>query len=230
MKKLLLLLAFVASCITTTFAQNSPDDATTKVSIDAIRPYSTIRAVPAKQMADLIEALRTTKASAEQYITLTSTYTLTSQTALQALFNTSTTGGLTVPTTASGVTYYFEGEFDLSSMSAVSGDVQFGMGGTATITSIKYTAIATKAALATPSAAQITTGTVATAQSLVTATTNTVCHVRISGIVRVAAGASGTLIPQVGMSVAAPAVVGVNSYFRFVPLGTASTLVVGNWN
>ena len=55
---------------------------------------------------------------AEQFITLTSTYTLTSQTAAQKLFNSSTNGAVTL---AVG-TYYFECFFSLSSMSSSSGD------------------------------------------------------------------------------------------------------------
>jgi hypothetical protein len=63
----------------------------------------------------------------EQFISNTSSYTLTSQTALQALFNATTNGAITL---AASTMYFFECQFDLSSMSGTSGDFGFGFGGT----------------------------------------------------------------------------------------------------
>jgi hypothetical protein len=162
---------------------------------------------------------------AEQFISLTSTYTLSSSSSLQKLFNSTTNGAMTVKGSTS---YFFECEFDLSSMSASSGAFSFGFGGTATITSLKYTAVANKAAIGTATASLMTTATVATATALVAANTTTTGHARISGIVRVNAG--GTLIPQVALGVAAAAVVGTNSWFRITPIGTNTVTNIGNWN
>lgn len=162
---------------------------------------------------------------AEQFMSLTATYTLTSQTALQKIFNATTNGALTVQASTS---YFFECEFDLSAMSASSGDFSFGFGGTATLTSLKWTSDASKNAVGTPSTSQMVTATVATATSLVTANTTTTGHAYITGIVRVNAG--GTLIPQVGLGVAAAAVVGTNSWFRITPIGTNTVTNVGHWN
>ena len=48
----------------------------------------------------------------------------------------------------------FEGEFSLSAMSATSGSFGFAIGGTATLTSINWSSLSNKAALATAAADQ----------------------------------------------------------------------------
>ena len=159
-----------------------------------------------------------------QWIRLSSTYTLTSQTALQKLFNSTTNGAFTA---ASSTAYFFECVFDLSSMSATSGNFQFGFLGTATFTSISYMAIASKTAL-TAATAQNTTFKVATASVLTSSNTTTTGHARISGIINVNAG--GTIIPAVGLSIAAAAVVGINSRFSITPIGTNTQTSTGNFN
>ena len=160
----------------------------------------------------------------EEYVFLSATYTLTSQTALQKLFNSSTNGALTVDAATS---YFFECEFDLSAMSVTSGSFSFGFGGTATLTSLKYTSVASKTAIGTPSTAQITTATVATATGLVSASITATGHAIIKGIIRINAG--GTLIPSVGLGIASAAVVGINSWFRIVPIGTNTNTQFGAW-
>lgn len=160
-----------------------------------------------------------------QFIRLTSTYTLTSQTGLQKIFNSTTNGAFTA---AGSTSYRFEVEFDLSSMSATSGNFGFGFLGTATLTSVKYVSTASKTAIGTPSTTQITTSSVATATGLVSANTTTTGHARITGIVAVNAG--GTLIPAVSLGVAAAAVVGVNSYFSLTPIGTNTQTSTSNFN
>ena len=162
---------------------------------------------------------------AEQFIALTSSYTLTSQTAAQKLFNATTSGQVTL---ASSTSYYFECEFTLSSMSSTSGSFGFAFGGTATITSQAWQSYAVKSStLTTPGTAQLTFNTAANT-TLVTASTATggICTIR--GIIRINAG--GTLIPEVSLGVAASAIVGVNSYFRIVPCGTNTVTNIGNFN
>lgn len=161
---------------------------------------------------------------AEQYISLTTAYTLTSQTAAQKLFNTSTNGALTVKGATS---YMFECFYSLSAMSATSGSFGFALWGTATLTSIGWTSIWVKWAL-TAVAGQITYNTTASQATLVTATTTTTGYARITWTVRINAG--GTIIPQVSLGVAAAAVVGVNSYFRIWAIGTNTDTRVGNWS
>lgn len=161
---------------------------------------------------------------AEQFTTLTSPYTLTSQTAAQKLFNASTNGALTVQ---GSTAYWFECFFTLSSMSASSGSFGFALGGTATLTSQMWETEANKAALATAASAQNTVNTAANT-AIATATTNTTGWAKIWGKVRV--NAAGTLIPQVSLGVAAAAVVGADSYFRIWPAGASSVTTAGNWS
>lgn len=160
----------------------------------------------------------------EQFITLTSPYTLTSQTAAQKLFNATTNGALTVE---ASTTYWFECFFTLSSMSASSGAYGFALGGTATLASQMWETEGNKATLATAASAQNTVNTAANV-AIVTATTATVGWAKIWGKIRV--NAAGTLIPQVSLGVAAAAVVGADSYFRIWPAGASAVTNVGNWS
>ena len=161
---------------------------------------------------------------AEQIILLQSAYTLTSQTAAQKLFNTPTSGQVTLTTG----TYEFECFYSLSSMSASSGSFGFALGGTATFTQF-FWSLAQKgvAAVATATATQSTYN-VAANTTLATASVNTVGYANISGIINVSA--SGTVIPQVSLGVAAAAVVGIGAYFRIRPIGSTTVTSVGNWS
>src|SRR5258706_12738163 len=75
--------------------------------------------------------------NAEQFVALSATYTLVSQTAGQKLFNATTNGALTVLASTS---YMFECLFSLSSMSATSGNCKFDIlgAGTAAFTSSAF--------------------------------------------------------------------------------------------
>ena len=161
-----------------------------------------------------------------QFESLTATFTLTSQTAAQKLFNTPTNGAFTA---AASTSYFFECEYSLSSMSATSGSFGFALGGTATLTSVEWQSTGVKAATtATATAPQMTFNATASNTTLVTASTATNGHVYITGIVRVNAG--GTIIPQVSLGVAAAAVVGVNSWFRITPIGTNTATNTSGFN
>lgn len=161
---------------------------------------------------------------AEQFITLTSAYTLTSQTAAQKMFNSPTNGAVTVQ---GSTAYFFECFFSLTAMSATSGSFGFALGGTATLTSQKWRSEAAKAALATASTAQITDNTAANT-TIVTANTTTTGHAYIKGKIRVNAG--GTIIPQVSLGVAAAAIVGTDSTFRIWAVGSSTVQSEGNWS
>jgi len=161
---------------------------------------------------------------AEQIILLQAAYTLTSQTAAQKLFNTPTSGQVTLTTG----TYEFECFYSLSAMSATSGSFGFALGGTATLTQFFYaTAQKGAAAVATATATQSTYN-VAANTTLATASVNTVGYAQISGIINVSA--SGTVIPQVSLGIAAAAVVGIGAYFRIRPIGSTTVTSVGNWS
>lgn len=164
---------------------------------------------------------------AEQFIALTSGNTLTSQTAVQPMFDGGggpAGGALTV---AGSTSYQFECSFSLSSMSSSSGSFGFALGGTATLTSQTWYTNGNKATLATAATPQSTYNTAANV-ALTTATVATVGWAEVRGIVRI--NAAGTLIPQVSLGVAAAAVVDGNSFCRFWPVGSNTVVNVGNWS
>lgn len=163
-----------------------------------------------------------------QFISLTTAYTLTSQTAAQKMFNTSTNGALTVQ---AGTTYIFDCDFNIGSMSATSGTFGFAivLGGGASVTSIQWISQAGKSATpATPFGLENTFNTTAANTTLTTASTVTQGAARIQGIIRINVG--GTITPSVSLTVAAAAVVGANSRFSLYPIGTNTVTRTGNWS
>jgi hypothetical protein len=160
--------------------------------------------------------------AAEQYTVLTSTYTLTSQTPAQKLFNTSSTGAVTLPIG----NYQFECFFSLSSISATSGSFGFALGGGATFTQSYYCEAQKPVTSNATAAAPFVTYNTTSNTSLTTANTNTTGYAFIRGYINVTA--AGTVIPQVSQTTAAAAVVGVGSYFKISPLSTGN--IVGNWS
>lgn len=159
---------------------------------------------------------------ADQFILQQATYTLTSQTAAQKLFNAVSNGTVTL---VAG-TYEFDCVFSLSSMSSSSGSFGFALGGGATFTQYWWSN-ANKATLATAAGGQVTYNTAANT-AIATATTATVAFARCGGILVVTVG--GTIIPQVSLGVAAAAVVGIGSYFKIRALGDSATVSSGNWS
>lgn len=164
---------------------------------------------------------------AENIICLSASYTLTSQTAAQKLFNASTNGALTLPTG----TYFFECLFSLSSMSGTSGNAAFQIlgGGTATVGTVLYHAVGIDGNI---NAAATQTGSTSNASSsvasIVTAGTNTNMHTSIRGTFRVTG--AGTIIPSVALVTAAAAIVAAGSYFRCYKVGASNFATVGNWS
>lgn len=161
---------------------------------------------------------------AEQFIRLTSTFTLVSQTAAQKLFNSPANGAVTV---GANRTYQFECVFDLTTLSATSGGFGFAFAGTATLTRQKWLATANKAVLATQLAWQTSLNTAANV-AICAASTATVGAAYIRGILTV--GAGGTIIPQVSQATASAAIVQADSYFRIWAVGADTVQSVGNWS
>jgi hypothetical protein len=165
----------------------------------------------------------------EQFVCLASSYTLTSATTTQKLFNATSNGALTVP---GGATFFFECFFSLSGMSATSGNCLFDVlgAGTATLTSAAWTAVGMDAT--TPGTAAAAGGSFtaahASAGNIVTAATGTAMVAQIKGVIRT--NAAGTIIPSVGLTTAAAAVVGANSWFRIWPVGSSTVASVGDWS
>lgn len=167
--------------------------------------------------------------TSKQFIGLTSTYTLTNTTNTQKLFNSSANGALTVE---DDTTYLFECQFSLSSMSATSGNCLFDIlgAGTATIASTAWSAWGRDGGTIGTAAAIGGSFTVVNASSgdVITATTATAAWVTIKGILRITTG--GTIIPSVGLTTAAAAVVGINSFFVAEIIGDAGLTTIGNWS
>jgi hypothetical protein len=162
----------------------------------------------------------------EQFISLSATYTLTSQTAAQKLFNTPTNGSLSVK---AATMYYFECLINVTSISNTSGSIGFALGGTATLTSIMWYSTAFKTSNpTTASTGNTTMNTTAANTALNNASTGTVGYAFIKGVVRI--NAAGTIIPQISLTTAAAGIVQPNSYFRIVPVGTNTVTSVGNWS
>jgi hypothetical protein len=161
--------------------------------------------------------------SAEQFLTNTSTYTLTSTVSSQKLFNvgplSGNAGALTVkPST----TYFFECMFSLTSMSATSGSARFDLkgAGTAGVSSAAYSSngIDTTSITASGALSGVFSNSIISTE-LVTSATGTGMWVQIKGIFRTNTTA-GTIIPSIQLVTAAAAIVGVNSFFRVYPIGS----------
>jgi len=163
----------------------------------------------------------------EQFVILTGNYTTPtgSNNTLKQAFNTTTNGAITV---AGNTTYLFECMLNISSMSSTSGNLQFGIGGTATKTRTAYVAIANKTALTVQTASSHTFGTVSTAVVISASNTNTTGYALIRGSLVI--GTGGTLIPSIAHSIAAPSVVQAGSYFKLTPIGSNTVTQIGNWS
>jgi hypothetical protein len=111
-------------------------------------------------------------------------------------------------------------------MSATSGSFGFALGGGATFTQYWWS-LANKATLATAANGQVTYNTAANT-TIATASTATVAFARVHGVVIVTVG--GTLIPQVSLTQAAAAVVGIGSFFKIRALGSSAATTSGNWS
>ena len=160
----------------------------------------------------------------EQFCTLVSAYTLTSQTAAQKLFNSSSNGAVTLPVG----TYFFECYFSLSSLSASNSIFGWALtAGTAVITAQAWKSEANCGTLATAATPYATVNTAANTAIVGGTQTSGIGWARITGKCRI--GTAGTVIPQVSLNTAAAAVVGVDSYFRIWSVGSNTVTTAGTW-
>lgn len=162
---------------------------------------------------------------AEQFVFMSSSNTLTSQTAAQPIFDGVTTNGaVTLPVGS----YFFESLLVLTSLAA-SGTVGFALGGTAVIGSTLWQAQTTRTtALATATAAFGSIATTTANTAIVPTGTSTNAWAELAGNLRVTT--AGTVIPQVSLGTAAAAVVSAGSYFRIWQVGNATVTNVGSWS
>lgn len=141
-----------------------------------------------------------------------------------------TNGALTV---AADTTYWLDAMLSLSrAAGTTSHTIGILFGGTATLTSIQYTALANNSDTDAAATAQRTLSRVATSTVVTGASTSATEQksIKLDGIIRV--NAAGTLIPQFIYSAApggAPTVK-ANSYFRLDYLGTGSFTTQGTWS
>jgi len=162
--------------------------------------------------------------AASQFVILTSDYTTPLGTAnvLKQAFNATTNGALTLTLGS----YLFECLLNLSSLSATSGTIAFGFGGTA-LGRFRYLATANKTATST-TAANTTFSNTAAATIITPATTTTTGYALVQGSIVITT--AGTIIPSIALSVAAANVVATGSYFNLTPIGSSTATTVGNWS
>jgi len=155
------------------------------------------------------------------YMKLTSAYTLASSTSLQKLFNVGYGSGGAY-NAAANRTIRFECEFFLTGLSSTSGNLSFGILGTAGISGINYFAIGSKNTALSVVAASSTSSQVATATEITVSNSGTTARIIIHGTI--VTSTAGTIILAVATGVATGACqVGVNSFAQFEDIG-ADTL------
>ena len=159
---------------------------------------------------------------------LAADYTLTSTTAGQKLFNWSTNGALTLATGR----YRFNTTFQITGMSATSGNGEFRLvgAGTATTSGIMYHVMGEDATLSLTAGTMTRTGSVtSTGQAnMVSATVGTALFVTIQGMFNVTA--AGTIIPSIALTTAAAGAVKAGSYFECRRIGDTGDVTSGAWS
>ena len=170
----------------------------------------------------------------EHFVARTGTKTMTSNTALQSIFNNTTgTGGLTSGALTVGAltSYFFEMSINVSAMSATSGNFGFSIvgAGTATFTSAAWHAFGLDSTTQQTGANAGTTwqSTAGATGNIITAAVGTAASAIVKGIFRI--NGAGTIIPSIQLTTASAAVIGVNTWFKCYPVGTNTVISVGNW-
>lgn len=161
---------------------------------------------------------------------LNASYTLTSTTAAQKLFNTTTNGTLTISQTG---LYEFEGIFSITSMSATSGNAGIDIkgAGTATVSGCQLYVCgldSTTPGTAAAFSGIVFAGTGTTGAAIVLASTGTAMGFMVRGMMKVTA--TGTIIPSIALTTAAAAVVGAGSWFRIKQVAPNAVYSVGAWS
>jgi hypothetical protein len=165
----------------------------------------------------------------ESWIRQAAARTLANSGAEQKLFDSVTNGTLTLPT---GV-YFFECMFQITAMSATSGNLAFDIlgAGTATLDDVLYSAFgADNSASATAAAQQGAMNILGqTAAAIVTAATGTAVYATLRGTFEITV--AGTIIPSVTLLTAvATASVAAGSYFKCNRVGALNAVSVGAWS
>lgn len=161
-------------------------------------------------------------------IRLDATFTLTSNTNAQKIFNTPTNGTVTLPVGS----YTFDAFICVDTMSATSGNAAFSLAGTAVLGSILQGVIGIDGAKATAGAAASaswsgTAAVPAAATSAVLAGTATEMMVFWRGSFKITT--AGTIIPSIQLITANAAVVRAGSWFTIRRLGAQTATSFGPW-
>lgn len=153
-------------------------------------------------------------ASPTTYWIINGTFTRANSNGVQAIFNTTTNGALTL---AQGV-YSMELMFSLSNMGASASTVKFLLGGTATLQAGNqgFWSSGSSGSSFTP-VADFTMFVGGTGSVVVPSTTAGLCTVMIKAVFEVATG--GTIIPQTQLSAAAASIVAAGAYCKIEALG-----------
>lgn len=167
------------------------------------------------------------KQNKPDYMKLTSAYTLASSTSLQKLFNVGSGSGGAYNASANR-TIRFECEFDLTGISSTSGNISFGILGTAGIASINYkTGTLRAGALSTISTNGLASIQTASASQITIASTATTMKALVTGTI--VTSTAGTIILAVATGVATGACqVEVDSFARFEDIGADTLTATSN--
>lgn len=161
--------------------------------------------------------------AAQQFaVTTTANALSNSSTAAQNIFPSAND----VLTVAASTTYFFEAVI-YETTGATSHTVAFGLGGTASFTSVGYSSICRGITTADYTGAAFVTTASATVISIAITATAFIAILR--GTIRINAG--GTISPQITHSAGPTGTCQIepNSYFRLWPVGSNTVAAVGNW-
>lgn len=131
-------------------------------------------------------------------------------------------------TLEASTTYMFEGMYFITkSGSTCTTALSFALGGSASITSMKYVALAQNVAKNTTGATVGSTWVDRVAATVINATASTDLYVKFEGIIRMNAG--GTVTPQITFSAAPTSPVMVaDSFVKFEKIGTSTENTIGS--
>lgn len=151
-------------------------------------------------------------------------FSLTATTSAQNAFP--TTGDIF--TVEGSSTYLFEGEYFITkSGTTCTTAMLFALAGGASITSMKYVAIAQNVAVNTTGATHGSAWVNQAASTVINATASTDLYIKFSGIIRT--NAAGTIAPQIQFSAAPTSPVMVaDSFIKFTRIGTNTENTIGN--
>lgn len=167
--------------------------------------------------------------SAPMFCYINSAYTLTSTTASQQIFNTTTNGALTLPQTG---LYIFSGRIYVTGMSATSGNGAFSIlgAGTATLTNYIMNSIGVDSSTTGNANTQSGNWAVSSAftTNTVTASTGTSLAFEVGGVFKCTA--TGTIIPSLSQVTAAASVVAAGSYIVIQNIADNAVYTRGAWS